>query len=145
MAFEAQFAEIEDKSCHLLSCCCWGLSCTSCDDPCCIDKHKCCCMSGGITSGEECVGQKGCLTSLAKACCCVQSCSLNNMAIGCCGVFILGRPYGEGRLVDDRESAFMQEVFWCYYCLCGGTGCGPASPRLARTWSLQPLSVAPLL
>ena len=26
------------------------------------------------------------------------------------GVFILGRPYGEGRLVDDRESAFMQEA-----------------------------------
>ncbi|CAE7535997.1 unnamed protein product [Symbiodinium sp. CCMP2456] len=141
MAFEAQFAEIEDKSCHLLSCCCWGLSCTACDDPCCLDRHKFCCMSGGCTSGEECCGQKGCLTSFGKALCCVEACSLNNMAIGCCSVFILGRPYGEGRLVNDREAAFMEEVFWCYYCCCGGTGCAPTSPsqKLSRQARLKVL------
>ncbi|CAE7244415.1 unnamed protein product [Symbiodinium natans] len=128
MAFVAQFAEIEDKSCPLLSCCCWGLSCTSCDDPCCLDKHKCCCCSGGCTSGEDCVGQKGCMTGFSKTCCCVQSGSLNNMAVGCCDIFVLGRPYGEGRLVEDPETAFMQQVCWCFYCLCIGWGCGPSSP-----------------
>ena len=59
-------------------------------------------------------------------------------------IFVLGRPYGEGRLVEDPETAFMQQakgcegsyydgvgfshqppgtnlqVCWCFYCLCIG-------------------------
>eukprot|EP00439_Symbiodinium_sp_Y106_P048816 s208_g6.t1 len=100
MAFEAQFAEIEQNSCHLLSCCCVGISCTACSDPCCMDKHKL-----------------------------IHACSTNNMALGCCNTFFMGRPYGgEGRPVEDGEAAFMQDANWCCYLLFVGWACGPPMP-----------------
>ncbi|CAE7382509.1 SMC4 [Symbiodinium sp. CCMP2592] len=129
MAFEAQFAEIEQNSCHLLSCCCVGISCTACSDPCCMDKHKLCCCAGGTTSGEDCIGEKGCWTGFGKTCCWIHACSTNNMALGCCNTFFMGRPYGgEGRPVEDGEAAFMQDANWCCYLLFAGWACGPPMP-----------------
>mmetsp|Transcript_52216 Transcript_52216/g.121904 ORF Transcript_52216/g.121904 Transcript_52216/m.121904 type:complete len:205 (-) Transcript_52216:23-637(-) len=139
MAFEQHFAEVENGACHLISCCCVGISCTTCDAPCCLDKHKFCCCSGGWTSGSDCVGEKGCLTGFGKTCCCVHACSLNNMALGACDTFVMGRPYGEG-LVDDEETAWMQQVNWCCYLLCWGFGCGPYNPvcfSLSKTCCLE--------
>ncbi|CAJ1402269.1 unnamed protein product [Effrenium voratum] len=128
MAFEAAWDEIESNSCHLISCCCLGVSATRCCDPCMMQKHKFCCCAGGISSGEDCVGEKGCLVGIHKTFCCVQTASCNNLACGCCDIFILGRPYGEGRVMD-QESNFMQDARWCYYCLFTGCALAPASPE----------------
>mmetsp|Transcript_62021 Transcript_62021/g.115965 ORF Transcript_62021/g.115965 Transcript_62021/m.115965 type:complete len:207 (-) Transcript_62021:57-677(-) len=128
MAFEQQFQVIEAEAFHVLNCCCYGCSVGGCGDPCCLDKHKFLCCAGGCTSGEECVGQKGCLTALSKTLCIVQASSCNNFACGLCDMWLMGRPYGEGQFVNDGETAFMQNVFWVYYCVYAGCGVAPVEP-----------------
>merc|ERR1712187_928447 len=82
----------------------------------------------GSLCGEEWSGQKGWLYGVQKSCCIVQACSVNNCAMGLCGCFCCGRPYGEDMHVDDPDMQFMKDVFWLSYCCCTGIGCGPACP-----------------
>lgn len=131
MAFEDKWASIKANSYSICACCCAEHACASACDPIILVKAKVFCFKTGISSGQECIGEKGCVAGIQKLCCCLTTCSANNLALGCCDVFCCGRPYGEGARVGDHESKFMEGVHWCCYCFIAGWGCTQPLPMCA--------------
>lgn len=124
MAFESMWASTRADAWSCCGCFCHESMCTKATDPAIAGKYKICCCKGAVTSGESCTGEKGCINGILKLFCCVNTCGLNHPACGCCGCFCCGKPYGEARHVEDVETEFMQDVFWWYYCVSCGCGCG---------------------
>jgi len=128
-AFESVYEPIRDGAFPLCNFFCVEnlLSGQVCN-PMCLSTSKVCCLSSGVSSSAECAGEKGVLFGVQKTCCCVEAVDSNNCSIGCCDMWLMGKPYGEDSNVKDEEMAFMESVHWCAYCLICGFGCTPPAP-----------------
>lgn len=105
----------------------------------CLGDSKVLCCRSTFESNAEIGGPKGLCSEVDKFLCCVNSCSLNP-ACGICDQWLMGRPYGEDMPVEDGDEAWMQRVFWLYYCVfcgCGVTGISPCVHQDSKFLCLQ--------
>lgn len=127
--------EVQREKAEFLANTCWCLSCYCCAQgvrgPCPMywQSSKClCCRSVG-TTGEQCCGDLGCCSGIAKCLCFMSMYEFPPDPLMCalCGTFCMG---GEGstrtvRLVSPEQyeqMAWARDACWLCYCCCCGWG-----------------------
>jgi len=130
--FDGAWNELEKESFH-----CWSLLCEEffvtkqVMDPIALGKSRCLCFKSSLSSAADIAGEKGLLTGWSKMLCCLQTCSINNIACGVMDNMFLGHSHLEDIKFEGNEGAFVKDTKMLAHCLCFGYGLSPISPLLA--------------
>jgi len=134
---EAEKSQFLQNTFWCYSCLCYGCGLQGLQ-PLVHGKQKFLCMRSEVTSGEECVGDLGLVSSLSKIMCCIHMAEFppDPLLCGACNFFCIGTPPREptrGVSAEQFEQMqFMANTFWLYYCCCTGYGFASCGDPLVK-------------
>eukprot|EP00928_Gymnodinium_smaydae_P083202 TRINITY_DN66459_c0_g1_i1.p1 TRINITY_DN66459_c0_g1~~TRINITY_DN66459_c0_g1_i1.p1 ORF type:complete len:215 (-),score=31.03 TRINITY_DN66459_c0_g1_i1:76-720(-) len=127
MVYEDDFERVRAESAKCCAAFCFDVGCSA--NPCgpgLVGNVTACCFSLGVKTDTEvcCREDKGMISVFPKCCCCVPAASTRNISVVCLDQICCGSgPLGESENVEDSDLSYMEDVFWCCYCLIAGFGC----------------------
>jgi len=120
------FAKVKETSNSCLALLCADISCNTspCSPGAFGHANVCCCHLALKADSNVMCGEEGCLSIMAKACCCaVVATTKNCPVIGACDYFPMGSPLGEGvKAPLDGDVEYLNDMFWCLYLCIAGFG-----------------------